>query len=106
MKTIRMNRDFKGKKLVSTLIAATIGIVGFIMSLPFAYVMVFGEHEPYISAGRAFAILLIMIGLPMFFYGIIAFLLGGKTMPHYGSTTDTDVGRIRHAVEMERMVKK
>lgn len=106
MRTIRANRDFKGKMLLSKITAIVIGVVGFIISLPFAYVMMFGEHQPYMSAGRAFAILLVMIGLPMFFGGIIGFFIGGKSGITYGSTPETDMGRIRHAVETERMTRK
>lgn len=108
MKTIRITRDFRGKKLVSRITAIVIGVVGLIACIPFAYIVMFGAHEPYLSFGRFIAIILVTLGLPSFFYGIVAFLIAGKsgTRMVNTSTMDTDLARIRHAVETDRMTRK
>lgn len=106
MRTIRNNKDFKGKKLVSRITAIIIGVVGFLLCQPFIWaVMIFGEHEPYMSFARFIYVCIFILGLPMFFYGIIGLLTAGHTLGS-ASTDASDLGRIRHAVEMERMGRK
>lgn len=106
MRTIRVNRDFKGKKLMSRITSIVIGVVGFIMSMPFMHVIMFGEHQPYMSLARIGALLIFIIGGPMVFAGIFGFMIAGKSGGGSSSTTEVEVGRMRHAMEMDRMNRK
>lgn len=107
MKTIRQTKSFQGKTIVSRIIAAMIGAIGFVFCQPFIWVvMIFGEHEPYMSFATFLYICIFIVGLPMFFYGIIAFLAAGKSGTTFVSNDQSDMGRVRHAVEAERMNRR
>lgn len=106
MRTIKNTRDFKGKKLMGRLVAAIICVVGFLISIPFVTNVMMAEHEPYMSFARFMFTLMLIVGLPMFFGGFIAFFIVGKSGTDYISNDQSDMGRIRHAVEMERMKGK
>ena len=107
MRTIRQTKSFQGKTLVSRIVAVMVGAIGFIFCQPFIWVvMVFGEHQPYMSFARFIWVCIFIIGLPMFFYGIIAFLSAGKSSTTFISNDQSDMGRVRHAVEMERMNRR
>ena len=108
MKTIKVNRNFNGKRLVTRVVAIVISIIGTIICLPFIYHVGFASHEPYLSLFKFFSIIMFMAGLPMFFYGIIGFFAAGKSGVNNltSQSSDIDVARIRYAAETEVMVGK
>jgi hypothetical protein len=107
MKTIRQTKSFQGKTMASKIVAVMIGAMGFVFCQPFIWaVMVFGEHQPYMSFARFMWICIFIVGLPMFFYGIIAFFAAGKSGTTSVSNDQSDMSRIRYAVEMERMNRR
>lgn len=79
-------------------------IVGGVICIPFWYVMLFGEHQPYISLWRILFVVLMLIGFPMFFFGLVTlFARDGRGAT---SSTEMDVQRIRQAIEADRMTRR
>ena len=76
-------------------------VVGFIMCLPFCWHMMFGAHEPYMSLWTLFGVLLVVVGGPTFFIGLIT--LFGHRQAGYTDTTQSDLARIRFASETQMM---
>lgn len=104
MKTI-IKEDLKNKKRAGRIAAAITGIIGVLLCQPFIWMMIFGEHQPYVSPLRFICVCVFVIGLPMSLYGAIRFMVAGQTLSSV-STDQSDIGRIRHAIEMERMGRK
>ena len=80
-------------------------LIGFLISLPWAIKMFSDEHEVYMSFASFFYLVIAMIGIPMFFTGIVNFIFAGKGAIGTGPAdmSAIDVGRIRHVVETEQM---
>jgi hypothetical protein len=79
-------------------------IVGGALSLPFWYVMMFGEHQPYMSLWRILFVIMMLVGFPMFFFGLVTlFARDGRGAT---SSTEMDIQRIRHTVETDRMTRR
>ena len=94
---------------MNRVVSFAVGVLGLILSAPFFYVIMFGEHQPYMSIARICALFMCVVGLPMAFAGAFGFLLAGSSSiksTTTASTTDIDIGRVRHAVEMDRMNRR
>lgn len=88
-------------KRVTSLMAS---IAGAVLCLPFTYVMMFGEHQPYISIPRILFVFMMVAGLPTMFFGLVTlFARDGRGAT---SSTEMDIQRIRHAVETDSMKRR
>lgn len=76
-------------------------ILGILLSLPFIYVSWFTKGASLLAI---FSLFLLMIGGPLFFIGLVLFF--SKTTHGDQSTIQSDVSRIRHAMDQERINKK
>lgn len=82
--------------LISLLAALTYSGLGFILTIPFAYMIAFGEHQPNISLLRILFVVLAVIGWPLFLFGLIG-IVGKRGAT--ASTLEGDVSRIRFTAE-------
>lgn len=102
----RSTRYRGGNKVVSFTVAIICLILGFLMFQPFLwFVLIFGKSSHYISFSTFLYIVGLVIGAPMFVFGL-ANLLAKDNMNGSTSTPDLDISRIRHTVETSKMEKK
>ncbi len=85
--------------------AAVFAIVGFCLSLPFVLDMIFMPRSVVMPLYTILFILMLIPGLPLFFFGMIGLVVNRANNPN-SSSIEGDIGRIRHAVETERMNRK
>ena len=85
--------------------AVVFAIVGFCLSLPFVLDMIFSAHSVIMPLSTILFILLFIPGLPLFFFGMLGIVINAAHNPN-GSSIEGDLGRIRYAVEQERMDRK
>lgn len=80
-------------------------VIGFLISLPWAINAFSDGHEVYMSFASFCYIVMAIVGIPMFFRGLIDFIFAGKTSigPAAADTSAIDLARIRHVVETEHM---
>lgn len=100
---IQYTRGDKGHVAFRFMAGLAFAIAGFFLFQPFFWnVIVFGSNYHYMTWSVLLMIVGCIVGLPMFFGGIIAMLMGNSNASPstYG---DHDMSRIRHAVETERM---
>ena len=84
----------------SLVTAVVLTVCGFICTLPFGFIMMFGEHENGMSLIKLGALMLNMVGFPMFMFGLIAFFSkkNSASDPIAG-----EVSRIRYVAETQAM---
>ena len=76
-------------------------IVGLMMCIPFIVV------PPLTMPAIAFfSILLFIVGLPMFFIGIVTLFVKESNGPRHGSYNDLDLSRIRFEAEQDRLNRR
>jgi hypothetical protein len=76
-------------------------VVGFLLFQPFFWVvLVFGDNFHYVTLPILFMIIGCIIGLPMFFMGLIS-LTVRKSGASISSYNDHDLSRIRHKIEQD-----
>lgn len=91
-------KQSKIKILIRKLGALLISFVGFLLSIPFVHLDMTSSGSNMTAYGM-FTAVLIMIGAPMFFFGIAYFFRKGG---HY-DTNQAELKRIRYAAETQMM---
>ncbi len=100
-KTIRYSKR-RGSVLsfVASIVAT---VVGFIISLPFTIlVIILGYNFHSVSFLEFLMLMGFFIGAPVFAFGLINLLIGGKSASSNTSTAELDLGRIRYTVETDK----
>lgn len=106
MGTIKDKNYLQDNRIWSKIKASIAGIIGILMAIPFTLHMMFTEQHPYMTSWEFLWTCMMIVAAPLIVYGIVKFLQGGKTYTHTGDTTSTDLGRIRHAIETDRMTRR
>lgn len=78
-------------------------VIGLIISLPFTIIVIILGYNFHSVAFLEFLMLIgFFIGAPMFTFGLINLLIGGRSAGSNASTAELDLGRIRYTVETDK----
>ncbi len=101
---IRVNRYSNRRgSILSRIAAIIVTVVGLVISLPFTVIVIIMGRNYHSVAFLEFLMLMgFFIGAPLFAFGLINLLIGGRSAGSNTSTAELDLGRIRYTVETER----
>lgn len=98
MRTPNGPRSNKGGKAVQKVTALVLMLIGSICCAPFIYDIMYMPHSSMFTLWDIATVALLVVGGPMFMYGLSS--LFAHKHGHY-STTDIELGRIRHSIEQD-----
>lgn len=88
---------------LSRVASIIVTVVGLIISLPFTVIVAILGYNFHSIALLEFLMLVgFFIGAPMFAFGLINFLIGGRYIRSSTSTAELDLGRIRYSIETNK----
>ena len=93
-----------GVNFFNVLLSIQLVVIGFILMQPYIWYFLLKAGTALYVFCDYVGVLALLIGAPMFVAGIFGLCVGGRFTS--GETTSQDVGRIRHAVETQKMEKK
>lgn len=102
---IRVSNRFSNRRgsIISRVTAIIVTIVGLIISLPFTIIVIIMGYNFHSVSFLQFLMLMgFFIGAPLFMFGLINLLIGGRSAGSNTSTAELDLGRIRYTVETDR----
>jgi len=105
MRKTTKTRNYRSRRAIAKLNAVIFAIVGFCLSVPFVLDMIFGGASVIMPLHTILFILMFIPGAPLFFFGMLGIVLN-RANTNSGSSIEGDLGRIRHAVEQDRMERK
>lgn len=102
--TIRVSR-FSNRRgsILSRIAAIIVTVVGLVISLPFTViVIIMGRNYHSVTFLEFLMLMGFFIGAPLFAFGLINLLIGGRSAGSNASTAEIDLGRIRYTVETDK----
>lgn len=104
MTKTKIKRYSKRRGSVLSFVASVIcTVVGFIISSPFTIIVIIMGHNSHHVSFLSFLMLMgFFIGAPLFIFGLINLLIGGRSAGSNTSTTELDISRIRYMAETEK----